>query len=127
MRDKVEAGADFMITQVFFDVREYFEMAERLRALGVQAPLVPGILPILSLDSLRRILSLCGANIPGSLYLSLEEAFQRGGNQAVREAGLAFAVGQIRRLLEGGAPGIHLYTLNQAAMCLRIAQEVGTL
>jgi methylenetetrahydrofolate reductase (NADPH) len=75
----------------------------------------------------RRILALCGANIPGAFYLSLEEAFARGGNQAVKEAGLKFAVRQIRRLLDSGVPGIHLYTLNQAEVCLRIAQEVGKL
>ena len=87
--------------------------------------MVPGILPIQSLDSLKRVLSLCGANIPGKLYLELEDAFASGGNEAVRDAGLAFAVRQIRRLLDMGAPGIHLYTLNRKDMCRRIADEVG--
>ena len=85
------------------------------------------ILPIQSLESIRRTLSLCGANIPGKLYLALEEANAKGGAEAVREAGLKFAVQQIRTLLDNGAPGIHLYTLNKASMCLRIAEEVGAL
>ncbi|MDE5879240.1 MAG: methylenetetrahydrofolate reductase, partial [Desulfovibrio sp.] len=73
---------------------------------------------------LRRVLSLCGANIPGKLYLDLEAAHAAGGAEAVREAGLAFAVRQIRRLIDMGAPGIHLYTLNKTGLCRRIAEEV---
>lgn len=123
--DKVNAGADFIVTQLFFDVREYFDFVERLRAMGVNVPVLPGILPIQSLESVRRILSLCGANIPGKLYLELEAANEKGGAEAVKEAGIAFAQQQIRSLLDGGAPGIHLYTLNRADTCLRIAEAVG--
>ncbi len=124
---KIREGADFVITQLFFDVREYFAFVDRLNDMGVAVPVVPGVLPVQSLQSLRRTLSLCGANIPGKLYLELEEADRRGGVEAVREAGIAYAVRQIRTLLDGGAPGIHLYTLNQSEMCLRIADEVGPL
>ena len=122
---KLDAGADFVVTQLFFDVREYFAMVERLRDMGVTKPVLPGILPIQSLESIRRILQMCGANIPGKLYLALEDAHKSGGSKAVREVGLRFAVEQIRRLVDNGAPGIHLYTLNRAAMCLRIAKEAG--
>ena len=122
---KIREGADFVVTQLFFDVREYFHFVDRLHDMGVSIPVIPGILPIQSLESIRRTLSLCGANIPGKLYLELEEANARGGAEAVREAGLRFAVRQIRTLLDNGAPGIHLYTLNKASMCLRIAEEVG--
>ena len=109
------------------DVREYLHFVDRLSDMGVSVPVIPGILPIQSLESIRRTLSLCGANIPGKLYLALEEANAKGGAEAVREAGLKFAVQQIRTLLDNGAPGIHLYTLNKASMCLRIAEEVGAL
>ncbi len=126
-RSKLEAGGDFVVTQLFFDVREYFDMVARLREMGVEKPVVPGILPIQSLESIRRILSLCGANIPGNLYLELEAAHEKGGPAAVKEAGIAFASQQIRRLIDGGAPGIHLYTLNRADTCLRIAEAVGPL
>lgn len=123
--EKLRAGADFALTQLFFDVREYEALVERLRAHGLDMPVVPGILPIQSFDSLRRVLSLCGANIPGRLYLDLEEANRKGGPEAVRDAGLDFAVRQICRLLDSGAPGIHLYTLNKGELCLQIAEEVG--
>ena len=123
--DKIRAGADFVITQLFFDVREYEDFVRYLRAKGITTPVIPGVLPIQSLESVRRILSLCSANIPGKLYLELEAANDRGGADAVKEAGIAFAVRQIRRLLEFGAPGIHLYTLNRASTCLRIVEEVG--
>lgn len=126
-KNKLDAGADFVVTQLFFDVREYFDMVEQMRAMGVSQPIIPGILPILSLESIRRILSMCGANIPGNLYLSLEEANRKGGAKAVRDVGINYAAGQIRRLIDHGAPGAHLYTLNQAEVCLRIVDEVGRL
>lgn len=120
---KIQAGADFAVTQLFFDVREYFDLVDNLRGQGVTVPVVPGILPVQSLDSIRRVLGMCGANIPGNLYLDLEEAHKKGGVEAVREVGLRHALRQIRQLLEGGAPGIHLYTLNRAGLCLRLAEE----
>lgn len=124
---KIRAGADLVVTQLFFDSREYFALVESVREQGLDLPIIPGVLPIQSLASIRRTLSMCGANIPGALYLRLEEAHAKGGTEAVKEAGLAFAVDQIRRLLDGGAPGVHLYTLNRAELCLRIADEVGRL
>ena len=124
---KIRAGADLVVTQLFFDSREYFALVESVREQGLDLPIIPGVLPIQSLASIRRTLSMCGANIPGALYLRLEEAHAKVGTTAVKEAGLAFAVDQIRRLLDGGAPGVHLYTLNRAELCLRIADEVGRL
>jgi methylenetetrahydrofolate reductase (NADPH) len=124
---KLNQGSDFAITQLFFDPREYFEYVERMRDLGMDKPILPGVLPISSFAVLRRVLALSGCNIPAKLYLTLEEADQKGGAEAVREAGIRYAVQQIRRLLDGGAPGIHLYTLNKADTCLRIAEEVGIL
>ncbi|MBE6441191.1 MAG: methylenetetrahydrofolate reductase [NAD(P)H] [Desulfovibrio desulfuricans] len=123
--EKLRAGADFAVTQLFFDAREYVEMVAQLRAQGISTPVIPGILPVQSFDSLRRMLSLCGANIPGKLYLALEKANDEGGPEAVRAAGLDYAVRLIRRLLDSGAPGVHLYTLNKAEMCLRLADAVG--
>lgn len=122
MKEKLERGADFLVTQFLFDSRLYFDFVERLRDLGVTQPVIPGVLPVLSLKSVRHILSLSGASIPGRLYLDLEEAHERGGPQEVRRMGIEFARQQIRELLEGGAPGIHLYTLNQADPCLKIAE-----
>lgn len=121
---KIREGADFIITQLFFDVREYFNFVDRLNDMGVSVPVIPGILPVQSLESLRRTLALCGANIPGKLYLDLEAAHNKGGAAAVKEAGIAYAVQQIRTLLDGGAPGIHLYTLNRAETCVRLVEAV---
>lgn len=127
MRQKLEDGGDFVVTQLFFDAREYIDMLDRMKKSGCHNPVIPGVLPIQSFESLRHVLSLCGANVPGKLYISLENANREGGAEAVREAGLRFAVDQIRRLLDAGAPGIHLYTLNKAETCLRIAEAVGPL
>ena len=124
---KMNVGSDFAVTQLFFDHREYFEYVAQMRSLGVHKPILPGVFPVQSLDSLRRVLSLSGCNIPAKLYLAIEEANRTGGEEAVKETGIAFAAEQIRRLLDGGAPGIHLYTLNKASVCLRIAEAVGKL
>lgn len=123
-RFKAEQGADFLVTQLFFDNRIYFDSCRRLADMGMHKPIVPGVLPILSLGSVRFILSLCGAAIPGKFYLELEEADKSGGSKAVREVGVQAAIRQARSLLEGGAPGVHLYTLNQAEACLEIADAL---
>ena len=123
---KVDAGADFIVTQLFFDVRLYDDYVSRLRAMDVTVPVIPGVLPILSLQSFRFILSLCGAHVPGNFYLDLEKANEQGGTEAVRNIGVTFAQTMCRNLLDRGAPGVHLYTLNQAAACLRIVDGLRT-
>jgi methylenetetrahydrofolate reductase (NADPH) len=120
MRRKVECGADFVITQLYFDNRVYFDYVDRLRTLGVTVPVLPGVLPIRSLASLRFVLEMCNARIPGRLVNGLTKAHEQGGAAAVYEIGVAHAREQIRGLLAGGAPGVHLYTLNKADMCLEV-------
>jgi len=120
MRRKVECGANFVITQLYFDNRVYFDYVERLRARGVNVPIVPGILPIRNLSSLRFVLEMCNARIPGRLINSFMKAHEERGAKAVYEIGVAYARQQVRELLDGGAPGIHLYTLNKADMCLQV-------
>ncbi len=119
-RRKVDCGADFIITQLYFDNRVYFDYVDRLRALGVTVPVVPGILPIRSLASLRFVLEMCNARIPGRLINALMKAHEQGGAAAVYEIGVAHAREQVRGLLDGDAPGVHLYTLNKADMCLAV-------
>lgn len=121
---KIQAGASFVITQLMFDVREYFDLVERLKNLDIMVPVIPGILPVPSLESLRRTLSMCGANLPAKFFFHLEEIHAQGGADAVKEAGTIFAIEQCVKLLEGGAPGVHLYTLNRAETCLRIVDEL---
>ncbi|MDR2489277.1 MAG: methylenetetrahydrofolate reductase [Desulfovibrio sp.] len=125
--NKLNAGSDFCITQLFFDPREYFEYVEQMRLLGVTKPIVPGVLPIQSMESLRRVLSLSACSMPAKFFLDLEKADREGGQAAVRELGLVYAAKQIKALLDGGAPGIHLYTLNMADLCLQLADRVRNL
>lgn len=119
--------SDFAITQVFFDPREYIEYVRTLERRDIKKPIIPGVLPILSLENIRRILSLSGCNIPAKFYLDLEEANKKGGAEAVQELGLEFTVNLIQKLIEAGAPGIHLYTLNNAEICLHIVDSVGSI
>lgn len=124
---KFMAGADFAITQLFFDPREYYDLANFVHSdeACMNKPVIPGIMTIQSFESLRRVLSLCGANIPAKLYIALEEANAHGGAEAVREAGIKFTLEQIRQLRDAGAPGFHLFTLNRAELCSRIIEEAG--
>lgn len=121
---KVEQGADILVTQLFFDNRIYFDFVDRLRAMGVNVPVVPGVLPIMSLKSAKFILSLCGATIPGKFLHALEAAHEEGGDEAVYRVGIDYAKKQAQDLLDGGAPGVHLYTLNRAEACLEIGRSL---
>lgn len=122
MREKFDCGAHFAITQLYFDNRCYFDYVDRLRQLGVSAPIIPGILPVRSLASLRFTLKLCNARVPGELINAVLEAEEKKGPEAVYEVGIAYARRQVQELLDGGVPGIHLYTLNRADMCIRLME-----
>lgn len=124
---KVDAGGCFLVTQLFFDVNEYKCLVESLRFLGVDKPIVPGIMPVQSLDSLDYVMRMCGARIPPAYKRELTLAGQKGGARAVREVGIEFAAWQVKELIKLGAPGVHLYTLNKSETCLRIAELVGDL
>ncbi len=119
---KLDQGGDFIVTQLFFDNRHYFDFVARARAMGVDKPIIPGILPVVSLNVIKRIVSMCGADIPAAYMTELEEADQRGGVAAVQEVGVAYARKQAEELLAAGAPGIHIYTLNRADAVLKLAQ-----
>ncbi|WP_243545835.1 methylenetetrahydrofolate reductase [Pseudodesulfovibrio tunisiensis] len=121
---KVREGAEFLVTQLFFDNRLYFDYVARLKAMGSDVPVIPGVLPIMSLKSAKFILSLCGAAIPGKFLSALEKAHEKGGDDAVYELGMDYAVRQAQELVDGGAPGVHLYTLNRAEACLEIGGKL---
>jgi methylenetetrahydrofolate reductase (NADPH) len=112
LKAKVDAGARFLVTQLFFDNAHYFSFVERARALGIEAPIIPGVMPITSLDGIKRMTSLSGSELPATLELELEA--RRGDDEAVAELGVAYATLQCSDLLAGGAPGIHFYTLNRS-------------
>ncbi len=109
---KVQSGADWGITQLFFDARHYFDFVRRSRSLGCMIPIVPGIMPVTGYAQLRRFTAMCGASIPPELDERL--AAVQDDAQAVADVGVEWATRQCHLLLEGGAPGIHFYTLNRS-------------
>ena len=112
LKAKIDHGADFVITQLFFDNRDYFALRDFLAAQGVTVPIVPGILPILTTSQIKRFVALCGADLPAQLLSELE---RRGDdNEAVLQFGIEYATRQCDELLREGAPGLHFYTLNKA-------------
>lgn len=115
---KVEDGARFLITQLFFDNQKFFEFEKRVRAAGVDVPIVPGIMPITSVKSIRRMTALGGGSIPAELDAELSRVDE--DDDATLEIGIEWATAQCRELLEAGAPGIHFYTLNRSPATRRI-------
>ena len=111
LRTKIDHGADFVITQLFFDNSHYFEFRDTLAAQGVTVPIVPGILPILSTSQIKRFVALCGAALPPALLSELERLGD--DDEAVSQFGIDYATRQCEELLREGAPGLHFYTLNK--------------
>jgi methylenetetrahydrofolate reductase (NADPH) len=119
LKRKVDAGAAFVTTQLFFDNAVYFRFVERCCARGIRVPIVPGIMPVLSTGQIRRMTALCGSGLPGKLLRRLEVAGENA--DVVAAVGNDWALGQIRGLLAAGAPGYHLYILNRANTALALA------
>ena len=112
LAEKVAAGADFLITQLFFDNKFYFDFVARVRAMGIETPIIPGIMPITHAGQVERMASMCGSAIPEGLRRELSA---RGDHpEAVLDFGVAYATLQCAELLAAGAPGIHFYTLNRS-------------
>jgi methylenetetrahydrofolate reductase (NADPH) len=124
LKEKVGAGADFVLTQLFFDNADYFEFRDYLTdRLGVRVPLVPGIIPILSAAQITKFTRLCGAKMPPALGTQLDKL----GNDdaAAVELGIAYATRQCAELLDAGAPGLHFYTLNKSYSTVQILKNLG--
>ncbi len=119
---KVRAGAQFIITQLFFEAPTYFAFLERARAIGADVPIVPGIMPVTNVGQIERFTSMCGASIPAALRERLDRV--RDDDASVTEVGIEWATAQCRELLRGGAPGIHFYTLNRSHSAQRILAEL---
>ncbi|MYC31511.1 MAG: methylenetetrahydrofolate reductase [NAD(P)H] [Chloroflexi bacterium] len=117
-REKVDRGADFLITQLFYDNRYFFEFMERAHRAGINVPVIPGVLPILNTAQIRRFTSLCGATIPQELDNKLDR-FAEDDN-AVRDLGVEYASKQVEELWENGVPGVHFYVLNRSYSVSRI-------
>jgi methylenetetrahydrofolate reductase (NADPH) len=123
LKRKVEAGADAVFTQLFYVNQSFFDFRDRYRRLGIQVPLIPGIMPITEFARIKRITSLCGAAIPTDLAARLEAV--RDDPQAQFEIGVDHAVTQCRQLVEAGVPGIHFYVLNRSKACEIILDALG--
>jgi methylenetetrahydrofolate reductase (NADPH) len=124
LKEKVDAGADFVLTQLFFDNADYFEFRDYVAGkLGVSLPLVPGVVPILSATGIIKFTRTCGAKIPPPLRAKLDEL---GTNdEAAAEFGIEYATRQCEELLRAGAPGLHFYTLNKSRSTLRVLKNLG--
>jgi methylenetetrahydrofolate reductase (NADPH) len=123
LKNKIACGADFVITQLFFDNADYFEFRDYLSKAGVTVPIVPGIIPILSTNQIKRFTALCGAKLPSALLQSLEKFADN--DDATAEFGVDYATRQCAELLRAGAPGLHFYTLNKAQSTTQIVRNLG--
>ena len=121
---KVDAGIDFVISQLFFDNAFFFDFVERARRVGINIPIVPGIMPITNYEQLNRFVRLCGATVPMRLSLQLEKV--KDDPDAVAQLGVAHATVQCMELLNRGVPGIHFYTLNRSPATRMIVSALHT-
>src|SRR5438309_8813361 len=117
MQLKVESGADFLITQLFFDNRFYFDLVARARAAGIKVPIVPGLMPVPSRRSLAVMTSMSGATVPATLQGAIDAAQD---DEAIRVLGVQHCIAQCTELLEAGVPGLHFYTFNRARAPMEI-------
>jgi methylenetetrahydrofolate reductase (NADPH) len=123
LKAKIDQGADFVLSQLFFDNRHFFEFRDALTTLGVNVPVVPGIIPILSATQIKKFTALCGAELPAALRRELD----RVGDdpEATIQFGIEYATRQCEELLHAGVPGLHFYTLNRARPTTAILNNLG--
>jgi methylenetetrahydrofolate reductase (NADPH) len=117
MKLKVDSGADFLVTQLFFDNRFYFDLVARARAAGIKVPIVPGLMPVPSRRSLSVMTSMSGATVPGELQQAID---QQTDDDAIRKLGVQHCIAQCAELLAAGVPGLHFYTFNRAKAPIEI-------
>jgi len=122
LKRKVEAGGHIIITQLFFDNKFFFNFVERARTAGITVPIIPGLMPILSVKQIKRITSMCGSSIPHELQLELESAAD--DDEKASEIGIRQCIRQARELLQHGVPGIHFYVLNKSTHIRRITEAL---
>lgn len=122
LKEKVDAGADIVITQLFYDNADYFRFRDRCAAAGIRVPIVPGLLPVTGLAQVKRITSMCGAHLPPTFLADLEACDGRPQDQF--EVGVAYAARQVEELIREGCPGLHFYVLNKSRAAARILRRM---
>jgi methylenetetrahydrofolate reductase (NADPH) len=122
LKRKVAAGGDAVVTQLFYNNEDFFRFRERCGEVGIDVPIVPGLLPVTNLAQIKRIASLCGAKLPPRFIAALEKHADDPEGQF--EAGVQFAIEQCRELLDAGVPGIHFYVLNKSEATRRVLTEL---
>src|SRR6185436_15899349 len=124
LKAKIDEGADFVLTQLFFDNNDFFEFREfMVKKLSVNVPICPGILPVLSSNQIKKFTTICGAKIPPPLMAKLEQIGD--DDEATTQYGIEYAARQCEELLREGVPGIHFYTLNKAHSTTQIVKQLG--
>ncbi len=123
LKHKVDAGVDFLVTQLFFDNEDYFAFVRRARSAGITLPIVPGLMPITNVAQIQRFTQMCGARIPHELRRRMEVV--EADPAAVVATGVFWAATQSRELIERGAPGLHYYTLNKSSATLAVHATLG--
>lgn len=121
LRRKVDAGADVVITQLFYNNADFFAFRERYERIGIRVPLVPGILPVTNLAQIQRITSLCGARLPSSF---VEDLAERDDEDWQFQVGVEFARRQVQQLIDDGVPGLHFYVLNKSQATSAVLQAI---
>ncbi len=122
LKQKVDNGGAFVVTQLFFDNADFYRFRDRARAIGIKVPIVAGIMPILNVAQIKRFVSMCGAKIPETLLVKLESL--ESDPDAVHSAGVDHAVNQCRDLIAQGVDGVHFYTLNKSKATVQICQAL---
>lgn len=122
LKGKIDAGGNFITTQLFFDNADFFRFRDKVRALGVNNPIVAGIMPIGNVSQIKRFVGMCGAKIPNPLLLKLESL--ESNPEAVYQAGVDYAVEQCRDLVANGVDGLHFYTLNKSKATVDIVRKL---
>ncbi len=123
LKTKVDAGVEVLITQLFFDNRIFYHFLETVRAMGIQCPIVPGIMPVFNAKQIKRIMSLCGASMPSDLLFMTDK--YNDSPDDMRKAGVEYAVHQIQDLLANGITGIHLEPMNKPDLAREILSGIG--
>ena len=122
LKEKVDAGADILLSQLFFDNEVFYDHVEKCQIAGIRVPVIPGIMPVIKASQIRRMVSICGASIPKRFQKIIDK--YEDDDEALFDAGMSYAISQIIDLLVNDVDGIHLYTMNNPVVAKRICEGI---